>query len=85
MIDRCFNPACNKELHYLRDGRAVRAIHGKGENTSLEHYWLCGSCCQSHEFLFPSHGKVKLGIRAERQAPDESYFDEEPWTHSPFR
>jgi hypothetical protein len=26
MIDRCFNPACRRNLRYLRDGRVVRVI-----------------------------------------------------------
>ena len=58
MIDRCFNPACKRSLEYLRDGRVVRVIRGKDENTSVEHYWLCGPCFHTHDFEIPADGSV---------------------------
>jgi hypothetical protein len=63
MIDRCFNLACNKELRYLRSGRVVRVVRGKGEHIEIEHYWLCGSCSLSHNFVFPTPETVALGPR----------------------
>ncbi|HEX5233847.1 MAG TPA: hypothetical protein VFW25_00810 [Silvibacterium sp.] len=58
MIDRCFNPACGKEMRYLREGRVVRVI-----DPEIEHYWLCGKCHESYDFVFDSNGNVTLGTR----------------------
>ena len=85
MIDNCFNPACNKELHFLREGRIVRVVHGKGEDASIEHFWLCGTCSETHEFLFPRESEVRLGVRAHREAPVQYYFEDDlliPWPQS---
>lgn len=50
MVNNCANPKCAKPLHYLREGRVFvfdaesdseRPIH------RMEHYWLCGACCQT--------------------------------------
>ncbi len=30
MISQCMNPACGKELHYLRNGRVIRTTHRHG-------------------------------------------------------
>ncbi len=54
MVNNCANAACNKPLHYLRDGRvfvfdvAGASIGPDGKRTRhLEHYWLCGDCSPS--------------------------------------
>lgn len=64
MIDRCFNKACNMELHYLRNGRVVRVIRGTSEEESVEHYWLCGKCYESYDFVFPANGSVALRAKS---------------------
>jgi hypothetical protein len=71
MIDRCFNPDCSRKLHYLRDGRIVRVIRGKGDSVSLEHYWLCGLCYMTHDFLFPEDGSVTLRDRLGHKHEDD--------------
>lgn len=74
MLDRCFNPACKRKLDYLRDGRVVRVIRGKGEDISVEHYWLCGPCFHTHDFEFPADGLVALRERPGRDHTGEVYF-----------
>jgi hypothetical protein len=74
MIDRCFNPGCRRELHYLRDGRIVRVIRGKGDDVSLEHYWLCGACYLTHDFDFPDDGSVALRDRPGDKQEDDFYL-----------
>ncbi|AXC12740.1 hypothetical protein ACPOL_3455 [Acidisarcina polymorpha] len=64
MIDRCFNPDCRLQLHYLRDGRVVRVITRKGETDVLEHFWLCGLCYAAHDFTFSPSGEVKLEAKS---------------------
>lgn len=74
MIDRCFNPACRRELRYLQDGRVVRVIRGKAEDASVEHYWLCGPCYATHDFEFPSDGSVALRDRSGGDHTDQFYL-----------
>ena len=54
MVSYCANPACAKPLHYLREGRififdvADSASDPYGRRLHhLEHYWLCGRCCEA--------------------------------------
>jgi hypothetical protein len=67
MIDRCFNPTCKRLLQYLRDGRVVRVIRGKGDNTSVEHYWLCGPCYQDYDFVFSPDGIVRMDPKSHEE------------------
>lgn len=70
MIDNCFNPACRRELHRLRDGRVVRVIHGRGSGASVEHFWLCGTCYEKYDFAFPPEGGVTLDARPQPHTPE---------------
>jgi hypothetical protein len=63
MISQCLNPACRKELHYLREGRVVRTTHRIGPETQVEHFWLCGECHAAYDFLFATDGRVSLAPR----------------------
>ncbi len=56
MLDCCFNPACKRELLYLRDGRVVRLVKAQREKATVEHFWLCGECYQLYDFQFSSRG-----------------------------
>jgi hypothetical protein len=76
MIDRCFNPACRRKLHYLRDGRVVRVIHGKGEDEVIEHFWLCGPCYEEYNFAFPPGGGVVLEPKPKARQSGEFHFGE---------
>jgi hypothetical protein len=64
MVTHCYNSACRKELHYLREGRVVRILHGDGEDARVEHFWLCGTCSEHFEFVFTPDGSVALGSRS---------------------
>jgi hypothetical protein len=64
MIDKCFNPACDKEMRYLRDGRVVRVIRREDDETFVQHYWLCGSCYDAYDFVFPPGGEVVIEARS---------------------
>jgi hypothetical protein len=63
MVDVCYNSECKKELHYLREGRIVRIVHGEGDEARLEHFWLCGPCSDAFEFVFEPDGSVNLKHR----------------------
>lgn len=60
MVSRCYNPECNKELLYLREGRVVRIIYDDGAQWRVEHFWLCGKCSQIYEFVFGADNSVTL-------------------------
>lgn len=68
MIDKCFNPACGRVLRYLRDGRVVRVIRRTEEPLSIEHYWLCGSCCSVYELIFPEDGTIAIQPKLRRRS-----------------
>jgi hypothetical protein len=63
MLTECFNPACHKQLDYLRSGRVVRTIRTTTSAKSVEHYWLCGSCYGEFDFEFRPDGTVTLCAR----------------------
>lgn len=63
MLSACFNPACRKELHYLRTGRIVRITRNLEAHPVIEHFWLCGNCCAQFEFKFDGNGNVALSPR----------------------
>jgi len=62
VIEACANPECGKILHYLREGRifAFSIAEREGDvgqaTARVEHYWLCGRCCD--RFTLRREGKV---------------------------
>jgi hypothetical protein len=76
VINHRFNPTCHKELHYLRDGRVVRVIRSKDEWAAMEHSWLCGTCYQLYDFVFPPDGTVSLGAKMHREHANEFHLPE---------
>ena len=75
MISKCMNPACGKELHYLRNGRVIRTTHRNGGQIQVEHFWLCGLCHQDYDFLFAKDGRVSLARRPAFVAVSEPTLD----------
>jgi len=63
-MHKCFNPACDKELRYLRDGRVIRVIRREDDQTLVQHYWLCGTCYDDYDFAFPPNGDVVIQHRS---------------------
>lgn len=76
MIDRCFNPSCRRQLHYLRDGRVIRVHNGAGSSRAIEHFWLCGPCYEEYDFVFPSGSEVSIAAKpGVHHANDLRYTD----------
>ena len=44
MIGHCFNPDCNEELLYLRQGSVYQLETGVGRKFHSEFFWLCPVC-----------------------------------------
>ncbi len=72
MVSECMNPDCRQKLHYLRSGRVVRVVHCGGEQTIVEHFWLCGACLQRFDFRFAGQDHVSL-MRRRLPAPVEAH------------
>ena len=49
MVNQCANTNCGKPLHYLREGKIFifDAQDAKGKARRLQHFWLCGRCCET--------------------------------------
>jgi len=60
MLSECFNPACRKELRYLRSGKVVMVLRRGTERTEVEHFWLCGACYVSYVFRCGEDGNPSL-------------------------
>ena len=75
MLAKCANPACPKVLHYLRDGtifhveRAAPAVEDGKQSHNVEHFWLCGECCQTMTVLFDQQQGVRVAPRSARRRP----------------
>jgi hypothetical protein len=52
MIGHCFNPECNEELRYLRQGSVYQWETGVGREFHSEFFWLCPTC--SSRFMVAS-------------------------------
>jgi hypothetical protein len=87
MISKCANPDCATPFRYMRDGRLFRVDRdrsghlvpgpflraGNGLPHHLEHFWLCGQCCQRMTLrLDPELGVVTAPLPAGRVLPPKA-------------
>jgi hypothetical protein len=56
MIGFCFNPVCNRELRYLRQGSVYQWETGVGQKMRSEFFWLCSDCSLQFELIFDPAG-----------------------------
>ena len=69
MVSQCANPDCERELHYLRDGRVYRfVLSTKSGAKRLECFWLCGECSRTMILTCVNQSEVK----AERLIQDRA-------------
>jgi len=68
MISECFNPLCREKLEYLRTGKVIQVVRGKGEDVKIEHFWLCGECQKTHDLRVLPDGVVVLTSREVRSS-----------------
>lgn len=69
MVNNCANPNCAKPLHYLREGR-IFVFDAESDSEKpvhrMEHFWLCGACCQTMRLEKTVKGVrtvIKQGLR----------------------
>ena len=71
MISKCANPNCPTAFAY-RQGRLFRfpkhPIQDEGApNThSVQHFWLCGNCCETHLLEYDENRGVAIRSELER-------------------
>lgn len=68
MIGNCFNPACQRELRYLRHGAIYQWEKGIGTAFDSEFFWLCPKCSPTFDVGSDRDGVPSLtlcGARAE--------------------
>ena len=60
MIGNCFNPACQKELRYLRHGAVYQWEKGIGQEFDSEFFWLCPRCSSTFDLGADREGMPSL-------------------------
>ena len=60
MIGHCFNPECQKELQYLRQGSVFHWESGRGCGARSEFFWLCSSCSCQFDLRFDADERPLL-------------------------
>lgn len=68
MLIRCCNSKCKAPFHH-REGRLIRfsRVRAKSKTsdkqTSIEHFWLCGTCARLFVFECGPGSRVKIKSR----------------------
>ncbi len=60
MIGHCFNPECNEELRYLRQGSVYQRETGAAQDFRSEFFWLCQACSPLFKVTSDDDGKPSL-------------------------
>jgi hypothetical protein len=63
VIGHCFNPACNQELRYLRQGSVYQLETGVGRRYRSDFFWLCLNCSPRFEVGSDDNGLPLLTPR----------------------
>jgi len=66
MIGHCFNPECNEELRYLRQGSVYQWETGVAQDFHSEFFWLCPTCSPLFKVTFDHDGEPSLAPAALR-------------------
>jgi hypothetical protein len=70
MFSKCANPACQAEFDYWQ-GRYYRFHRrplddGQPANThSVQHFWLCGKCCETYSLAYAEGGGILITLNLE--------------------
>jgi len=76
VIAKCANPSCSAAFDH-RQGRLhrfpkCRTEDGPPANThSVQHFWLCATCCKTYSLRYDEHLGVTLGRQSERGSVSE--------------
>jgi hypothetical protein len=70
MIGHCFNPECNEELRYLRQGSVYQWETGVAQDFHSEFFWLCPTCSPLFKVTSDHDGEPSLAPAALRDERD---------------
>jgi hypothetical protein len=73
MIGHCFNPACHRELHYLRQGSVYHWEYRVNHQPHSEFFWLCPSCSSRFKMTLDSHGSPMLAAKGAKSDHDTGF------------
>ena len=62
MVSQCANPACGAQFLYFGEGQLITVRHPVHNHTesSVEFFWLCGTCATEMTFEISPDGGVNL-------------------------
>ncbi|MBZ5566374.1 MAG: hypothetical protein LAN64_00840 [Acidobacteriia bacterium] len=73
MIEKCANHACCAQFRYLHEGKlfvmetdgpdasaVTRGADSAGKVRTLQHFWLCDTCCKTMVVTHDPHDRVKV-------------------------
>lgn len=78
MFSNCANPSCQAEFDY-RQGRFYRFHRGplddgQPANThSVEHFWLCGECCETYHLKYAEGRGVLIELNVEHAFKSDAH------------
>ena len=77
MVNHCANPQCCKPLHYLREGRVYvfdvtrhQPVGTERVARRMEHFWLCGTCCEAFSLEQTEDAGVRISTKSQRMGRD---------------
>jgi hypothetical protein len=77
MVSKCANPICLASFQY-REGRLFRFPKRNESQAfsshSVQHFWLCGSCCEIYSLEYVENHGVALKPRVERAPTASRHF-----------
>ena len=80
MVEKCANPECSQPFD-CRQGRLyccpMQPVDGSPPANShgVEHYWLCGSCSNTHTFEHRAGFGVMITLRPKATAESQYWSD----------
>ena len=78
MIGHCFNPECNEELRYLREGSVYQRETGIGQEFHSEFFWLCPLCSSALKLASDDNGEpVTCAMRLEERGRPKALSNQE--------
>jgi hypothetical protein len=83
MLDKCANPKCSmpfnfKQGRFFRFRRACAVNEAPANAHSVQHFWLCGRCAETHTLQYRKEHGVGISLRLMLQngitTPGDMYY-----------
>jgi hypothetical protein len=60
VVGKCANQKCNRDFHYLAEGRLFAFRHPRCSRQQTQYWWLCGKCAETLTIHFDRDGRVHV-------------------------